>query len=185
MTSAWQNARISNLEYLLYCNLAAGRSFNDLTQWPVFPWILRDYESPTCVPVLPLLPSDSAVVSQFPKDPVDPESGIPFGLSPCAGGRHQRPLLSFRVDFLSCRAVSFCCSGAHRLDLNNPDVFRDLSKPIGALNPQRLEMLRTRFREMPTGDGLPDVSFPVPRPARLINSLFVMGGRGKAPTRAD
>ena len=45
MTSAWQHGRITNLEYVLYCNLAAGRSFNDLTQWPVFPWVLADYTS--------------------------------------------------------------------------------------------------------------------------------------------
>lgn len=45
--SAWLSGRVSNLEYLLYLNLAAGRSFNDLAQWPVFPWVLRDYTSPT------------------------------------------------------------------------------------------------------------------------------------------
>ena len=32
VTVGWQAGRISNLDYLLYCNLAAGRSFNDLTQ---------------------------------------------------------------------------------------------------------------------------------------------------------
>ena len=32
VTSGWQAGHISNLDYLLYCNLAAGRSFNDLTQ---------------------------------------------------------------------------------------------------------------------------------------------------------
>ena len=32
VTGGWQAGRISNLDYLLYCNLAAGRSFNDLTQ---------------------------------------------------------------------------------------------------------------------------------------------------------
>lgn len=32
VTAGWQAGRISNLDYLLYCNLAAGRSFNDLTQ---------------------------------------------------------------------------------------------------------------------------------------------------------
>jgi hypothetical protein len=26
-------------------NLMAGRTFNDITQYPVFPWILADYES--------------------------------------------------------------------------------------------------------------------------------------------
>ena len=35
------------------------------------------------------------------------------------------------------------------LDLDSPGAFRDLSKPIGALNPQRLESYRFRFREMP------------------------------------
>ena len=34
VTAGWQAGRISNLDYLLYCNLAAGRSFNDLTQVP-------------------------------------------------------------------------------------------------------------------------------------------------------
>ena len=45
VTAAWQQGKLTNLDYLLFCNLAAGRSFNDLTQWPVFPWILADYTS--------------------------------------------------------------------------------------------------------------------------------------------
>ena len=45
VAAAWQQGKLSNLDYLLFCNLAAGRSFNDLTQWPVFPWILADYTS--------------------------------------------------------------------------------------------------------------------------------------------
>ncbi len=84
MTAAWQRGRISNLDYLLFCNLAAGRSFNDLTQWPVFPWVLADYESA-------------------------------------------------------------------ELDLDSPVSFRDLSKPIGALNPDRLRHFQERYREMPRG----------------------------------
>ncbi len=39
-------------------------------------------------------------------------------------------------------------SGA-TLEISNPNVYRDLSKPIGALNPQRLEMYRKRMRDMP------------------------------------
>lgn len=35
------------------------------------------------------------------------------------------------------------------LDLNNSNTFRDLSKPMGALNPKRLEKLKERFDEMP------------------------------------
>jgi hypothetical protein len=43
VTAAWQAGRVSNFDYLLYLNLAAGRSFNDLAQWPVFPWVLSNY----------------------------------------------------------------------------------------------------------------------------------------------
>lgn len=43
--AAWQRGALSNLDYLLYLNLAAGRSFNDLAQWPVVPWVLADFTS--------------------------------------------------------------------------------------------------------------------------------------------
>ena len=43
----WQNHRISNFDYLMRLNTLAGRSFNDLTQYPVMPWVLRDYTSET------------------------------------------------------------------------------------------------------------------------------------------
>jgi factor associated with neutral sphingomyelinase activation len=74
---AWQLGKITNFDYLLYLNLAAGRSFNDLAQWPVFPWVLKDYGSST-------------------------------------------------------------------LDLADEGVFRDLSKPMGAQTPSRLEVFRQR-----------------------------------------
>ena len=80
--AAWQAGRVSNFVYLLYLNLTAGRSLNDLSQWPVFPWVLSDY-------------------------------------------RRQK------------------------LDLHDASMFRDLSKPVGALNPTRLAMLTQRFLEMP------------------------------------
>ena len=35
------------------------------------------------------------------------------------------------------------------LDLNNPEVYRDLSKPMGALNPERLRSLKERTADMP------------------------------------
>ena len=31
----------------MYLNTLAHRSFNDLTQYPVFPWIIADYTSET------------------------------------------------------------------------------------------------------------------------------------------
>lgn len=41
----WQRGEISNFHYLMLVNTMAGRTFNDLTQYPVFPWILADYSS--------------------------------------------------------------------------------------------------------------------------------------------
>lgn len=35
------------------------------------------------------------------------------------------------------------------LDLNNPKIFRDLTKPIGALNPDRLKLFKDRMDQMP------------------------------------
>lgn len=40
-----QKGEISNFQYLMHLNTLAGRSYNDLMQYPVFPWILNDYES--------------------------------------------------------------------------------------------------------------------------------------------
>ncbi|KAK4124883.1 beach-domain-containing protein [Parathielavia appendiculata] len=41
----WQRGEISNFQYLMLVNTMAGRTFNDLTQYPVFPWVLADYTS--------------------------------------------------------------------------------------------------------------------------------------------
>ena len=41
----WQCWRISNFDYLMRLNTLAGRSYNDLTQYPVVPWVLKDYAS--------------------------------------------------------------------------------------------------------------------------------------------
>ncbi|XP_024965480.1 protein SPIRRIG-like isoform X1 [Cynara cardunculus var. scolymus] len=41
----WQNGEISNFQYLMHLNTLAGRGYSDLTQYPVFPWILSDYEN--------------------------------------------------------------------------------------------------------------------------------------------
>jgi hypothetical protein len=81
LTERWQRREISNFEYLMHLNTISGRTFNDLNQYPVFPWILADYTSPT-------------------------------------------------------------------LDLNNPNVYRDLRKPVGALDEQRLEQILMRFNQL-------------------------------------
>ncbi|XP_030881751.1 neurobeachin [Leptonychotes weddellii] len=45
MTQRWQRREISNFEYLMFLNTIAGRTYNDLNQYPVFPWVLTNYES--------------------------------------------------------------------------------------------------------------------------------------------
>ena len=39
----WVNNNISTMEYLMWLNIYSGRSFNDLTKYPIFPWILMNY----------------------------------------------------------------------------------------------------------------------------------------------
>ncbi|VDN29256.1 unnamed protein product, partial [Gongylonema pulchrum] len=87
VTQRWVRGEISNFQYLMHLNTLAGRSYNDLSQYPVFPWILRDYES-------------------------------------------------------------------EELDLTDARFFRDLSKPMGAQNSDRLEQFLKRYREWddPTGE---------------------------------
>ena len=43
----WRRREITNFEYLMILNTLAGRSYNDLTQYPVFPWVVADYSSET------------------------------------------------------------------------------------------------------------------------------------------
>jgi len=77
----WQRGNINNYDYLLLLNSAAGRTVQDLSRYPVFPWLISDYESTT-------------------------------------------------------------------LDLTKKETFRDLTKPIGALNKKRLEYFQQRFEGM-------------------------------------
>ncbi|XP_053674040.1 WD repeat and FYVE domain-containing protein 3 [Anopheles nili] len=47
VTQRWVRGEISNFQYLMHLNSLAGRSYNDLMQYPVFPWILANYDSET------------------------------------------------------------------------------------------------------------------------------------------
>lgn len=44
-TKMWRNGQITNFDYLMFLNKLAGRTFNDLMQYPVFPFILSNYSS--------------------------------------------------------------------------------------------------------------------------------------------
>ncbi|CAD5124378.1 unnamed protein product [Dimorphilus gyrociliatus] len=45
VTQRWLQGEVTNFEYLMCLNTLAGRSYNDLMQYPVFPWLLADYDS--------------------------------------------------------------------------------------------------------------------------------------------
>ncbi|XP_077360669.1 neurobeachin a isoform X1 [Festucalex cinctus] len=89
MTQRWQRREISNFEYLMFLNTIAGRTYNDLNQYPVFPWVLTNYDS-------------------------------------------------------------------EELDLTLPGNFRDLSKPIGALNPKRAAFYAERYETWDDDSAPPD-----------------------------
>ena len=40
ITQKWLNHEITNFEYLMQLNTFAGRTYNDLSQYPVFPWVI-------------------------------------------------------------------------------------------------------------------------------------------------
>jgi hypothetical protein len=41
----WIDRKISNFEYLMWLNFVSGRSYQDLTQYPVLPWIFIGFET--------------------------------------------------------------------------------------------------------------------------------------------
>ena len=41
----WKNYRISNMELLMWINIYSNRSYNDISQYPVLPWVIADYDS--------------------------------------------------------------------------------------------------------------------------------------------
>jgi hypothetical protein len=44
-TQDWLKGRLSNFTYISLLNMLGGRSFDDVTQYPLFPWVLADLES--------------------------------------------------------------------------------------------------------------------------------------------
>ena len=47
ITARWCRREMSNFDYIMALNTLAGRTYNDITQYPVFPWVIADYESET------------------------------------------------------------------------------------------------------------------------------------------
>ena len=42
----WKEWKLTNYELLMWLNIYGNRSFNDISQYPVFPWVLNDYKDP-------------------------------------------------------------------------------------------------------------------------------------------
>ena len=84
-TERWAEGTLSNFDYLMLLNKYSGRTYNDMNQYYVFPWVLQDYKS------------------------------------------------------LS-------------IDLSKPQSYRDLEKPIGALNPERLASYIEKYKMNPTDE---------------------------------
>ena len=43
----WSIGYINNYDYIMILNTLAGRTYNDFAQYPIFPWIIKDYSTPT------------------------------------------------------------------------------------------------------------------------------------------
>ncbi|KAJ6244544.1 beige/beach-related [Anaeramoeba flamelloides] len=42
----WKSRKISNFQYLMWLNTLASRTFNDLNQYPIFPYLVSEYNHP-------------------------------------------------------------------------------------------------------------------------------------------
>eukprot|EP00760_Papus_ankaliazontas_P020874 PhM_4_TR18597/c0_g1_i1/m.96986 len=47
VTERWRRRELSTFDYLMELNWRAHRTVSDTTQYPIFPWVLSDYTSPT------------------------------------------------------------------------------------------------------------------------------------------
>ena len=45
--SKWANNQISNFEYIMWLNTISGRSYNDIAQYMIFPWVIKQYNQQT------------------------------------------------------------------------------------------------------------------------------------------
>ena len=44
ITKEWKEERLSTYEYLLFLNKYSSRTFNDVNQYPIFPWLITKYQ---------------------------------------------------------------------------------------------------------------------------------------------
>ncbi|XP_070492270.1 lysosomal-trafficking regulator [Chironomus tepperi] len=44
LTQMWIDNKLTNFEYLMELNKLSGRNYNDIAQYPIFPWIINNFE---------------------------------------------------------------------------------------------------------------------------------------------
>ena len=74
-TKMWINREISNFEYLMRLNLFTGRSYHDMSLYPIFPWVCLDFDSEK------LDFNNPAIFRDFTKSIVD-QNGFMYMTSP-------------------------------------------------------------------------------------------------------
>lgn len=114
----------------MHLNTLAGRSYNDLMQYPVFPWILADYDSEV------------------------PEDFICCCFNVSVSTTENTPVLIWMppgaVRWFHDVWVAF---GHQELDLTNPKTFRNLAKPMGAQTDTRLTQYKKRYKDWEDPNG--------------------------------
>ena len=123
VTEQWCKREMSNFDYLMHLNTISGRSFSDLSQYPVFPWVLEDYTSET----LHFHSAATASTSTTEKD--DDQD------------KETNNKNSSTTSTSSTTSISSTSSNNN----SGTNVFRDLSKPIGAINPERASQFVSRY----------------------------------------
>ena len=53
----WNKWRINNFKFLMWMNFLSNRSYNDISQYPIFPWIITNYDEPLKIEPLFLITS--------------------------------------------------------------------------------------------------------------------------------
>lgn len=104
---------ISNFEYLMQLNTIAGRTYNDLSQYPVVSVPPLSFAAHACVFLL---------------------------MFSVGGACHSEMCVSASLQF----PWILCDYTSPVLDLEDPAVFRDLSKPIGVVNSRHAQNVREK-----------------------------------------
>ena len=69
IVNLFKKGEISNYEYLLYLNKLATRTFNDLSQYPIFPWLVNDITK---------LIEDNEKEEEFPESQIEENCPEPY-----------------------------------------------------------------------------------------------------------